>query len=103
MGAGQKGRRDAIKKWAENNPEFAKASKKASACRWRAKNRSKVNKQARDNRNGENLLSDIREKHCEDMKDDPESLSSGFVDAILELDNNDYEALLEMDKSDENE
>lgn len=93
MGAGQKGRRDAIRRWAKNNPEQAKASKKASNYKWRAKNRPKINKQVRDNRNGEELICEIRKKHCEDTKDDPESLSSGFVDAILDLESDDYESL----------
>ena len=96
MGAGQKGRQDAMKKWAENNPEFAKASKRASAYKWRAKNRSKVNKRARDNRNSEDLTLEIRKKHHTDMKNDPESLSCDFMDTILELESDDYKSLVSL-------
>ena len=93
MGAGQKGRRDAIRRWAKNNPEQAKTSKKASARKWRAKNRPKVNKKARDSRNGEELLCKIRKKHQKEMKDDPRSLSPDFINTILDLESDDYESL----------
>ena len=93
MGAGQKGRRDAIRRWAKNNPEQAKTSKKASACKWRAKNRPKVNKKARDNRNSGELLCEIRKEHQKAMKDDPESLSSDFKNTIMDLESDDYESL----------
>lgn len=93
MGAGQKSRREAIKRWAENNPEEAKASKKASNDKWKAKNREYINKQARDNRRGKEILCEIKDKHQKEMKNDPESLSSDFMDTILKLDSNEYESL----------
>ena len=93
MGAGQKGRRDAIRRWINNNPEYAKASKKASAQKWRVKNGSKINKQVQDSRNGKELLCKIRKEHQKAMKGDPESLSCDFMNTILKLDSKDYESL----------
>ena len=93
MGAGQKGRQEAMKRWAKNNPEQAKASRKASAQKWRAKNKPKINKRVQDSRNGEELLCGIRKEHQKAMKDDPESLSSDFKNTIMDLESDDYESL----------
>ena len=93
MGAGQKGRQEAMKRWAKNNPEQAKASRKASAQKWRAKNKPKINKRVQDSRNGEELLCGIRKEHQKAMKDDPRSLSPDFVDIIMDLESDDYESL----------
>lgn len=94
MVSGQKAARDGMRRWTERNPVFAKSCRKAADHKSKAKNRAQINKRNRDNRNGENLLRDIRKKHCEDTKNDPESLSPDFMDIILELDSNDYELLV---------
>lgn len=83
MSKSQKSSADSKKKWRENNPD--KVKEYARNSNWGKEHREKINKRRRDNRKGVELLCEIREKHLEDMKDDPESLTPEFLNTIQNL------------------
>ena len=85
MGAGQKGSRDGHRRWIDNNLEEARVLRRVNTNDWQKNNRDKINKRYRDDTRGMELLCEIREKHLEDMKDDPESMTPEFLNTIQNL------------------
>lgn len=83
MSKAQKSSIECKRRWAKNNPN--KVSEYIKKSNWAKKNRDKINKRRRDDRKGMELLCGIREKHLESMKDDPESMTSEFLNTIQNL------------------
>ena len=83
MSSAQKSSRESKMRWVKENPDKIKEYAKNSD--WAKNNRDKINKRVRDNNRGVESLCEIRNKHLEDMKNDPESLSPEFLNTIQNL------------------
>ena len=83
MSSAQKSSRESKRRWVKENPDKIKEYAKNSD--WAKNNRGKINKRVRDNKKGVEALCEIRKKHLEDMKDDPESMSAEFLNTIQNL------------------
>ena len=80
MSFGQVSKMEGNKKWRKGNPEKAKELQKKSSEKWYATNRDKASESQRKRRKKNKMtVCDILEQHHEEMKDDPESLSTDFL------------------------
>ena len=80
MSLAQVSRMEQNKRWKENNPERAKDIQKRASKKWYESNKGKASK-AQHIRREKNKMTvcDILEQHHEEMKDDPESLTTDFL------------------------
>lgn len=80
MSLAQVSRMEQNKRWKKNNPERAKEIQKRASKKWYKSNKDKAST-AQHIRREKNKMSvcDILEQHHEEMKDDPESLTTDFL------------------------
>jgi len=83
MGTGQKSAIDSKKRWKKKNPEKAKETHRRLYCEYWERNKDEINKKKREHR--KEVVCDIIKKHHEDMKDDPESLTTEFIQKIVNI------------------
>ena len=80
MSLAQVSRMEQNKRWRENNPERAKETQKKSSKKWYKANKDKASESQRKRREKNKMtVCDILEQHHEEMKNDPESLTTDFL------------------------
>jgi len=88
-GVGQVSQKESNKRWRDNNPEKYRIINNKGGDKYRSKreNKDKINKAQREHRQHikEGAACDIIKKHSEDMKDDPERLTTEFMKSIVNI------------------
>ena len=89
MAQGQVSKANCDKRRRENESEEQRKARSKSHREWEKRNRAKINQYRRECRA---RACEIIKKHHEDMKDDPERLTTEFMKSIVNVKCDDYDA-----------
>ena len=87
MGSGQVSSAECNKRWKKKNPEKVKESAKKADNKYYINNRKKILKRNQERRQHmkDGAVCEIIKKHHENMKNDPESLTTEFMKHMVNI------------------